>query len=121
MIEKYNRKIYFYNIDDMNIINMDYIKKTGIEKGYIQVNTNIENPIFRGFRTHLLGELNTFIDQLNNIFKVDDNGMFRIRTDTTGLIDNAHYNKELIKDGKLTGKFFKFEKLFEKVLTMKKK
>lgn len=93
--------------------NMDYIKKTGIEKGYIQVNTNIENPIFRGFRTHLLGELNTFIDQLNNIFKVDDNGIFRIRTDTTGLIDNAHYNKELIKDGKLTGKFFKFEKLFE--------
>lgn len=93
--------------------NMDIIKKTGIERGYIQVNTNTENQIFRGFRTHLLGELNTYIDQLYNLFKPDNNGVYRLRKDTTGLIGNAHYKEDLVKDGKLTGKFFKFEKLFE--------
>lgn len=92
--------------------NIDTIKDIGIKKGFINVNINEHNPIFRGFRTHLLGELNTYIDQLNNLFKVDNDGVYRLRKDTTGLIDIAHYKKELVKDGKLTGKFFKFEKLF---------
>ena len=92
--------------------NIDIIKDAGIKRGFIDININEHNPIFRGFRTHLLGELNTYIDQLNNLFKVDGNGVYRLRKDTVGLMDIAQYRKELVKDGKLTGKFFKFEKLF---------
>lgn len=90
----------------------DILTQEGIANGSIKtiVNTNVE--IFKAIRQQLLGELNTFIDQLNNLFIKDKKGNWRLRKDTLNLIDRAHYNESLIKDGKLTGNFFKFKKLF---------
>lgn len=88
------------------------IEEEGIMNGQIQRLTNRDNSIFRGFRTHLLNELNTYIDQLNNVFEKNKKGEWVTRKDTTGLIDRAHYNKEIVKDGRLTGNFFSFKKLF---------
>lgn len=92
----------------------DIVTKEGIANGQIETKVNKNVSIFFGIRQQLLNELNTYIDQLNNVFKKDNtSGKFLLINDTTGLIDKAHYNGTITKDGRLTGNFFSFRKLFK--------
>ena len=91
----------------------DIIRQEGLANGQIETTVNRNVAIFAGIRQNLLNELNTYIDQLNNVFKKDTKGNWKLRKDTTGLIDRAHYNGTIAKDGRLTGNFFSFRKLFQ--------
>ena len=84
----------------------------GLESGAIEVQTNRDNAIFRGFKTHLLNELNNYIYQLNNVFRKEGR-TWVTREDKNSLFDRVHFNGNIVEDGKLSGKFFKFQKLFE--------
>lgn len=114
----------------------DILKQEGIENGSIDVRINRAAPIFVGFRQNVLGELNMFINQLNNLFDNDSKGNWVLRKDTNGLIERVHFNKTTYDDrgrecilvegkwldkektkpnpkaGKLSGNFFSFQKLF---------
>jgi len=64
------------------------------------------------FTQHLTQELCDFITQLNNVLNANDD--FSVREDTTGLIDRAHHDRgKIIKNGRLAGNLFKFNKLFK--------
>lgn len=89
------------------------IRQEGIANGQIETTVNKNVAIFSGIRQNLLNELNTYIDQLNNVFTRDTKGNWKLRKDTIGLIDRAHYNGTIVKDGRLTGNFFSFRKLFQ--------
>ena len=114
----------------------DIIRQEGLANGQIETTVNRNVAIFTGIRQNLLNELNTYIDQLNNVFKKDTKGNWKLRKDTTGLIDRAHYNitydakgnpqylvqgeyldsklkKRNPNAGKLSGNFFSFRKLFQ--------
>lgn len=114
----------------------DILKQEGIENGSIDVRINRAAPIFAGFRQNVIGELNMFINQLNNLFDNDSKGNWVLRKDTNGLIERVHFNKTTYDDkgrecilvegkwldkektkpnpkaGKLSGNFFSFQKLF---------
>lgn len=114
----------------------DILKQEGIENGSIDVHINRAAPIFAGFRQNVIGELNMFINQLNNLFDNDSKGNWVLRKDTNGLIERVHFNKTTYDDrgrecilvegkwldkektkpnpkaGKLSGNFFSFQKLF---------
>lgn len=114
----------------------DILKQEGIENGSIDVRINRAAPIFAGFRQNVIGELNMFINQLNNLFDNDGKGNWVLRKDTNGLIERVHFNKTTYDDkgkecilvegkwldkektkpnpkaGKLSGSFFSFQKLF---------
>jgi hypothetical protein len=122
--------------DDFYADIADVIKQEGIENGSIDVRINRAAPIFAGFRQNVLGELNMFINQLNNLFDNDGKGNWVLRKDTNGLIERVHFNKITYDDrgkecilvegkwldkektkinpkvGKLSGNFFSFQKLF---------
>ena len=91
----------------------DIIKNEGIANGQIETKVNKDIDIFLAIRQNLLNELNTYIDQLNNVFNKSTNGDWVLKDNTTGLIDRAHYNETIVKDGRLTGNFFSFRKLFQ--------
>lgn len=122
--------------DDFYADIADILKQESIENGSIDVRINRAAPIFAGFRQNVLGELNTFINQLNNLFDNDSKGNWVLRKDTNGLIERVHFNKTTYDDkgrecilvegkwldkektklnpkaGKLSGNFFSFQKLF---------
>lgn len=120
-----NNILYNFQIEDITGTNdedmsnsfyadiADIIQQEGIANGQIETTVNRSVAIFAGIRQNLLNELNTYIDQLNNVFKKDTKGNWILKKDTTGLIDRAHYNGTIAKDGKLTGNFFSFRKLFQ--------
>ena len=104
-----NKKLpYDFIIDIRNSI-----IEEGVNNGSIERITNKNHAIFRGFYSHLLGELNNFVLNLNNVFEKNNKGEWVTKDNTENLIDRAHYNGEIVKDGKLTGNFFKFIRLFE--------
>lgn len=70
-----------------------------------KIDTN--HKMVHAFRQVILNELNTFIENLNNIYNIDGT----LKTDTNGLFGNYHYKGEIFKDGKLTGNVFNFSKL----------
>lgn len=122
--------------DDFYADIADILKQEGIENGSIDVRINRAAPIFAGFRQNVIGELNMFINQLNNLFDNDGKGNWVLRKDTNGLIERVHFNKTTYDDkgrecilvegkwldkektkpnskaGKLSGNFFSFQKLF---------
>lgn len=122
--------------DDFYADIADILKQEGIENGSIDVRINRAAPIFAGFRQNVMGELNMFINQLNNLFDNDSKGNWVLRKDTNGLIERVHFNKTTYDDkgrecilvegkwldkektepnpkaGKLSGNFFSFQKLF---------
>lgn len=122
--------------DDFYADIADILKQEGIENGSIDVRINRAAPIFAGFRQNVIGELNMFINQLNNLFDNDSKGNWVLRKDTNGLIERVHFNKTTYDDkgrecilvegkwldkektklnpkaGKLSGNFFSFQKLF---------
>ena len=75
MIEKYNRKIYFYNIDDMNIINMDYIKKLGESIKFSPATfyrLNIANILPDNINKVIYLDSDTIINlDINDLWKID--------------------------------------------------
>ena len=122
--------------DDFYADIADILKQEGIENGSIDVRINRAAPIFAGFRQNVMGELNMFINQLNNLFDNDSKGNWVLRKDTNGLIERVHFNKTTYDDkgrecilvegkwldkektepnpkaGKLSSNFFSFQKLF---------
>ena len=122
--------------DDFYADIADILKQEGIKNGSIDVRINRAAPIFAGFRQNVIGELNMFINQLNNLFDNDGKGNWVLRKDTNGLIERVHFNKTTYDDkgrecilvegkwldkektklnpkaGKLSGNFFSFQKLF---------
>ena len=98
---------------------IDLIKDEGISNGEIETKVNKSIPIFSAIRQNLLNELNTFVDQLNNVFERNEKGEWHIKKNITGLIDRAHYNgnsliiyNEDAKRYELSGNLFTFKKLF---------
>lgn len=98
----------------------DIIKQDAINNNRITAQINRANSMFYTMRQHLYGELVTFIDQLNSIFKLNnETNEYELQESTTGLIDRYHYNKKIIEYNKktkryeLTGNVFKFNKLFK--------
>ncbi len=89
-------------------------------KNGFRINNNTE--IVKTLKQHIYEEINTFIDQLNNIFEIDKNGNYKLRKDTRALVEKYHFNKSksddstenvlVDKNGKLTGNVFSFKKLF---------
>lgn len=73
---------------------------------------NRKHPLFRLFYNQVIGELEQGFSQLNNVGTIDNNGIFIPKEDFSGLFENYHYRKTIIKNGKLTGNVFSFVKLF---------
>lgn len=77
---------------------------------------------------HFINEMTMLVQGINNLFTIKD-GNFVTKTDVDGLIGRAYFNektankirnsggtdytKAIVEDGKLTGKMFKFYRLFQ--------
>ena len=91
----------------------DIIESDGIASGDIQRIVDRNNSTFRALQSQVLGEVNNFVNNLNNVFS-NKNGVWTTKTKTDNLIDRAHYNGDgIVQDGKLTGNFFNFIRLFK--------
>ena len=95
-----------------------YIKEWGYENNKIKRTLNKNNQLFFAYRQILDSELNNFVAHLSDIIEVEPvkkNGkiLYKIKTDTAGLIENVHHKKgKIVKNGRLAGNFFHFDKLF---------
>lgn len=95
----------------------------GIKEGKIVRNINHNNPIARAAYTNLYGELNNFIENLNNVFEKNNKGEWVLKKDTKHLIDRYHLNGGKLvtevtdengnKHYELSGNVFGFTRLFE--------
>lgn len=74
--------------------------------------TNTKSTTYHAYRQQLLGELNTFIENLNNIL-VNVNGEFVTKDNVDNLIERYLFNDEIVEKGRLTGNVFSFTRLFE--------
>lgn len=83
-----------------------------IISGRLKGATNTKSTTYHAYRQQLLGELNTFIENLNNIL-VNINGEFVTKDNVDDLIERYLFDKKIVKDGKLTGNVFSFTRLFE--------
>ena len=81
--------------------------------GKITRNFNKNSSVFLALRNELWGELQQYVTNLNNVFEKDDDGVYRIKTNTNKLFEGFHYNGGLVENGQLTGNVFKFYKLFD--------
>lgn len=91
----------------------DTLTNDGINDGRISRLVDKNNGAFRALHGHILGELNNFVNNLNNVFEKKA-GKWTTKNNTHNLIDRAHYNGDsVVKDGRLTGNFFNFIRLFE--------
>ena len=107
------------NINKQQIIE-DYIIQDIKEQGKHIIEESIfdvaDTPMREVFKQEVLGEMNSMINALNNVF--ESSGDIRyIKNidgieDLTDLIDTYHFNKTIVKNGKLTGRVFEFTKLF---------
>lgn len=93
-----------------------------LEEGQIadpEDHINHNHTIYRGFIQNVLGELNLFINQLNNIFErkvVNGKDVWILTNNTNNLFENFHYKNGnfLTEDGKyLSGNVFNIFKLFK--------
>lgn len=75
-----------------------------------------DTPMREVFKQIVYGELNAIANGLNAVFEddVNDASIKVLKKNTKDLTDVYHYNRDgLSKNGKLTGKVFKFNKLFD--------
>lgn len=119
LLEKYteiqykpvNEAIYEYFISHMNTINEFAFNKQKTTRQY-----NKNSVIYQGFKNQLFGEFNGMFNAISDIFENIEGPDGRIhyvtKENTTGLFDYYHYDKDIVKDGKLTGSAFTFTKLF---------
>lgn len=92
------------------------IIEKNIMSGNIKFNVNRNTEMFIAYKQNVKSEINGFVNALNAIFVRDKDGYYRIKSDKTAianLLEKYHYNGEIVKDGKLTGNVFKFNKLFD--------
>ena len=87
------------------------VEEYAIENGLVsyEVNKNVDSYLI--LYNQVISEIRTFVNQLNNVLKYNGENLETI-TDTRGLYDVAQYKGSIVKDGELTGGFFKFKKLF---------
>jgi len=98
---------------DLLIDIADQLTNDGVNSNRIDRVIDKNNVAFRAIQSHLLGEVNNYVNNLNNVFE-KNNGKWTTKDNTLNLIDRAHYNGgEIVKDGVLTGNLFKFIRLFE--------
>lgn len=80
------------------------------------------------FFNHFLDEMNMFVQAINNLF-TNENGRFVTKTSVNGLVGRAYFDEKaaskirkkggtdfteaIIKDGRLIGNMFKFNRLFD--------
>ena len=83
-----------------------------------EVNKNLSSYLV--LYNQVISEIRTFVNQLNNIFELDGNTLkTKDNSNIKGLYNTAQYEEDkkgntfIVKDGKLTGGFFKFKKLFD--------
>lgn len=119
LLEKYteiqykniDEAIYEYFISHMNIINEFAFDKQKTTRQY-----NKNSVIYQGFKNQLFGEFNGMFNAISDVFEniegPDGKIHYVTKENTTGLFDYYHYNKSIVKDGKLTGSAFTFTKLF---------
>lgn len=114
----FNKNDIEYSIDYIRIDDMDILTRDNDVREYFAAQYNLnatydinrEHPLVQAFKQQLVGELNNFVENLNNISDV--NGEYL--TNTKHLFERAHYNGDIFdaKTGRLSGNFFKFKKLF---------
>lgn len=86
--------------------------KHSISGLFNEKSVNKKHPIFRIFYNYVLGELEQGFKQLTKVGTIDNNGIFTPKDNTDGLFEYYHYRGSIIKNGKLTGNVFKFNRLF---------
>ena len=98
--------------------NISDVSAAGFYAGQINRNYNTSSELYQAFVKNVQGEINNFFNGLTDLIETaeyNDNEIhYIIKKDTKGLFENYHYNPKqgIIKDGKLTGNVFKFNKLF---------
>lgn len=111
-------KIHYIHVNNTSLTelvndNAGKIFDDAIISGKLKANTNTKSTTYHAYRQQLLGELNTFIENLNNIL-VNVDGEFVTKDNVNDLIERYLFNdKEIVKKGKLTGNVFSFTRLFE--------
>lgn len=101
------------SIEELVSDNAGKVLDDAIISGKLKATTNTSSTTYHAYRQQLLGELNTFIENLNNIL-VNVNGEFVTKDNVDNLIERYLFNdREIVKDGKLTGNVFSFTRLFE--------
>lgn len=86
--------------------------KHSISGLFNEKSVNKKHPIFRIFYNYVLGELKQGFKQLTKVGTIDNNGIFTPKDNTDGLFEYYHYRGSIIKNGKLTGNVFQFNRLF---------
>lgn len=86
--------------------------KHSISGLFNEKSVNKKHPIFRIFYNYVLGELEQGFKQLTKVGTIDNNGIFTPKDNTDGLFEYYHYRGSIIKNGKLTGNVFQFNRLF---------
>ena len=86
--------------------------KHSISGLFNEKSVNKKHPIFRIFYNYVLGELEQGFKQLTKVGTIDNNGIFTPKDNTYGLFEYYHYRGSIIKNGKLTGNVFQFNRLF---------
>lgn len=119
LLEKYieiqykpvNDAIYEYFVSNINTVNEFAFDKQKTTRQY-----NKNSVIYQGFKNQILGEFNGMFNAISDIFEniegPDGKIHYVTKENTNGLFDFYHYDKTIVKDGKLTGFAFKFNKLF---------
>ena len=95
--------------------NNQFFLQKGYNSGAIKREFNKDNAIFNAFKTNLVSELNEFVNQLNSVCEVTNDGQFITKTNSKDLFRILHTDKDgnIVVNGKLAGSVFKFTKLFE--------
>ena len=112
-------KDYTYAADEIkelinNDNNKDLINYLAQNQGIKIHSINRDNQFYYALYNQILGEIRTYVSQLSNVFEYDEvNNRYITKTDTKNLFDTAHYKDSIVKNGRLTGGFFKFKKLFD--------
>ena len=86
--------------------------KHSISGLFNEKSVNKKHPIFRIFYNYVLGELKQGFKQLTKVGTIDNNGIFTPKDNTDGLFEYYHYRGSIIKNRKLTGNVFQFNRLF---------
>lgn len=100
-----------YVVQTIKYITNDLINGKFDELNLALSKVNINNEWFLALKANVLNEVNNFVSQLNNVFEYK-NGKWTTKKNTDNLINRAHHNGDIVKNGRLTGNFFKFNRLF---------
>lgn len=86
--------------------------KHSISGLFNEKSVNKKHPIFRIFYNYVIGELEQGFKQLTKVGTIDNSGIFIPKDNTDGLFEYYHYRGSIIKNRRLTGNVFQFNRLF---------